>query len=548
MNEWKGDLPLGWAIETLESVCSRISDGTHFTPKFVKDGVPFVTVRHIHEGGIDFESTDRIAEETYEELCGLYQPRDGDVLFSKDGTVGKVYLVEQPPRYIVLSSLAILRPESEVLDSRFLSHVLRSPDVLDQAASRKSGTAIRRIILRNLNKVTIPIPPLVEQRRIVAKIEALQERSRRAREALSEVGPLLEQFRQSVLAAAFRGDLTADWRAAHPHVEPASALLQRIRVERRYRWEQAELAKYAAKGQKPPKNWQEKYQEPEPIDDSDLLEVPKGWEWSNLNEVSLIDGGLTKHEAKRSKATDFVPLISVAAIQHGYIDSTQVSEIGLLPTDGGKGKLENDDLLIVEGNGSLEHIGRAALWDGSIDNARHQNHLIRVRPVLLDPRFLLHWLASPSGRANLVSEATSAAGLYNLSLGKVGRIYLPIPPLDEQTEIVKQLDGARLFLRSIVDLQRATVADLNQLDQSILAKAFRGELVPQDLNDEPASVLLERIQAQRAQQTATTKRQKKTSTLQQRNKTGETSSRPAPQQMTLAGVLIDKGQAMTQNS
>ncbi len=82
----------------------------------------------------------------------------------------------------------------------------------------------------------------------------MQERTRRAREALAEVGPLLEEFRQSVLAAAFRGDLTADWRAAHPNVEPASELLARIRAERRRRWEEAELAKYEAAGKKPPKN------------------------------------------------------------------------------------------------------------------------------------------------------------------------------------------------------------------------------------------------------------------------------------------------------
>src|SRR2546430_291797 len=118
--------------------------------------------------------------------------------------------------------------------------------------------------------VPVRIPPAAEQRRIVAKIEALQEQSRRAREALAEVGPLLEQFRQSVLAAAFRGDLTADWRAAHPNVEPASDLLHRIHAERRRRWEQAELAKYKAKDQKPPQNWQDKYEEPEPVDDLDL--------------------------------------------------------------------------------------------------------------------------------------------------------------------------------------------------------------------------------------------------------------------------------------
>ena len=134
---------------------------------------------------------------------------------------------------------------------------------------------VKHLSSRTVEDLELPLPPLAEQQRIVAKIEALQERSRRAREALSEVGPLLEQFRQSVLAAAFRGDLTADWRAAHPNVEPASELLHRIRAERRRRWEQAELVKYEAKGQKPPKNWKEKYKEPEPVDDSDLAQTPK---------------------------------------------------------------------------------------------------------------------------------------------------------------------------------------------------------------------------------------------------------------------------------
>ena len=157
--------------------------------------------------------------------------------------------------------------------------------------------------------------------------------------------------------------------------------------------------------------------------------------------------------------------------------------------------------------------------------------------MLLDPRFSLHWLGSPRGRTNLVAEATSAAGLYNLSLGKVGRVHIPLPPLDEQTEIVKQLDAARTALRAIVDLQRAAVDDLNQLDQSILAKAFRGELVPQDPSDEPASALLARIRDQRAQQTEAAKRKKKTSTTQRGIKTGKQSSNLEPQQLTLAEVL-----------
>jgi type I restriction enzyme S subunit len=433
-----------------------------------------------------------------------YGLRAGDILVNRVNSadlVGKACIIPNDLGDLSFESKNIrLRLYPEVVP-QFVNQLLRTLEIRHFFTyGCKQTTGMASIDQDRVGSVRVPLPPLAEQRRIVAKIEALQERGRRAREALTEVGLLLEQFRQSVLAAAFHGDLTTDWRAAHPNVEPASELLHRIRAERRRHWEQAELAKYEAKDQKPPKNWQDKYEEPEPVDDTGLPELPEGWEWSNFGEVSLIDGGLTKHEAKRSKATTFVPLISVAAVQHGYIDSTQVSKIGLLATDGDKGKLEKDDLLIVEGNGSLDHIGRAALWDGSIDNARHQNHLIRVRPVLLDPRFCLHWLGSPRGRTNLVAEATSAAGLYNLSLGKVGRVHIPIPPLDEQMEIIKQLDAARTALRSVFALQRTIINDLDQLDRSILAKAFRGELVSQDPNDEPVSALLARIREQRTQQ------------------------------------------------
>jgi type I restriction enzyme S subunit len=116
-------------------------------------------------------------------------------------------------------------------------------------------------------------------------------------------------------------------------------------------------------------------------------------------------------------------------------------------------------------------------------------------------------------------------------------VYIPIPPLDEQTEIIKQLDAARTVLKSVFSLQRMTVIDLDQLDQAILAKAFRGELVPQDPSDEPASVLLERIRAQRKRPAEAPKQ---TSNTHQARKMGKKSSWLTPQQLTLAEVLSNK--------
>ena len=119
---------------------------------------------------------------------------------------------------------------------------------VEYANSHSKGINLPRISSNQLGELIINLPPLNEQKRIVARIEELQARSRRAREALEAIPDLLDQLRQSILAAAFRGDLTKEWRERHPNVEPATELLKRIRAERRKRWEEAELEKLKAKG------------------------------------------------------------------------------------------------------------------------------------------------------------------------------------------------------------------------------------------------------------------------------------------------------------
>ena len=142
------------------------------------------------------------------------------------------------------------------------------------------GIGVQNISARDIGNTRILVPPAKEQRRIVTKLEALQQRTRRARTALDAIPPLLEEFRQSVLTSAFRGDLTADWRAQNPDVEPASVLLERIRQERRHRWEEAELAKMKAKGKVPKDDrWKERYKEPQKADRQTLAQLPRGWCW-----------------------------------------------------------------------------------------------------------------------------------------------------------------------------------------------------------------------------------------------------------------------------
>ncbi|MBX3465529.1 MAG: restriction endonuclease subunit S [Planctomycetes bacterium] len=410
----------------------------------------------------------------------------GDVLVQRANSLhylGRTAIYEGPPSTYVYPDLMMRVRIGEPVTRTLAWRYLNSIDGSRYFRTRATGTAgnMPKINGEVLREMQFPLPPFNEQRRIVAKLETLTARSRAARDALEQVSALLERFRQSVLAEAFRGDLTADWRKQNPDVEPASVLLERIRASRGL--------------------------QPHPRGETGVPEwVPDGWCWSSVGEVADVDGGLTRHAEKRSAATRQVPLVSVAAVRFRRIDIAEIGLIGLLPSDGDKARLERGDLLVVEGNGSRDQIGRVAIWDADTPDARHQNHLIRVRARGgIDSRFLLEWLASPGGRERLERAATSVSGLYNLSLSKVAGIDIPLPTLTEQAEIVRIVASLLRWVDAIERSVRDQVEALGRFDQAILAKAFRGELVPQDPNDEPASVLLDRIRAERAHETSTRK-------------------------------------------
>lgn len=158
----------------LSEVCERITDGSHFSPKTINEGFPYITVRDLDENGIDFESCKFVSKEDFIELSkNGCAPKINDLLFSKDGTVGKVALINSDVDFVVLSSLAILTPKIDIINPSFLFYILKSSDFLRVAIGKKTGVAIRRIILKNLKEIEVPIPSLLTQKNIVEKLDSV---------------------------------------------------------------------------------------------------------------------------------------------------------------------------------------------------------------------------------------------------------------------------------------------------------------------------------------------------------------------------------------
>ena len=365
----------------------------------------------------------------------------------------------------------------------------------------------------------IRLPPLNEQRRIVEKIEAMFDEIDKGVESLKTARTTLGLYRQSLLKSAFEGRLTADWRAQNADkLEAPETLLARIQRERdtRYKaaldaWQDA-LAQWRAdgeKGRKPakpkrPKNFIGSAKIPSGV----TVSVPAEWLILAMSDLGQTTGGLTKNQ-KRNALPLKAKYLRVANVYSNRLELDEIMEIGVTDEELLKTSLFTGDLLFVEGNGSIEQIGRVAIWDGSIADMTHQNHLIRFSADgILSSRFALYFMMSPVGRKLIEAQASSTSGLHTLSISKIKGLPIPVCSPAEQAEIVRLLD-ARLEAADALEAELdAALARANALRQAILKKAFSGQLVPQDPADEPAAILLARIKAERARAPKTTRKRK----------------------------------------
>ena len=218
---------------------------------------------------------------------------------------------------------------------------------------------------------------------------------------------------------------------------------------------------------------------------------------AEIGDLAEVSGGIQKQPKRRPRENRY-PFLRVANVGRGHLDLSDVHEIELFEGEIDRFRLSKGDMLVVEGNGSVNQIGRAALWDGQIEDCVHQNHLIRVRPGegLLPQYLALCWNA-PRTAQQIQAVASSTSGLYTLSTSKVKSIRIPVVPLPVQRSVVDQLDQQLHNIDQAHTAAENASSHVHALRRAVLAQAFSGQLVPQDPTDEPASALLERIASSR---------------------------------------------------
>jgi type I restriction enzyme S subunit len=388
---------------------------------------------------------------------------------------------------------------------KFLEYVL--PSYLKAINENTSSVTVKHLSSKSVGEIPIPLPPLAEQRRITAKLETLLVQVNAAKDHLAAVPPITKRFRQSVLAAACSGRLIEDWRREHPDVETASELLKRIREERIRRYE-GECQKAKVEGRRKPKklydlridacheNYNDEY-------------LPSTWKACYINDIGDVCNGSTPSRKEQGYWDGDVPWICSGEVENNAIFSTRekITETGfkkaslrLLP----KGTV----LLAMIGEGKTR--GQSAILN--IEATINQNiAAILINHSQLSPRYLQFWFQF---QYRSTREAGSGSGPKALNCQRVRSVPFNLPPLLEQRAIVNRIETLFHRTSEVEERVAATTLHADRLTQSILAKAFRGELVPQDPEDEPASVLLERIRKERTELKKKKKPQKRRSKTQ----------------------------------
>jgi type I restriction enzyme S subunit len=419
-----GNLPDGWMWATLGEVTQI--NGRDVAIRDLPDDLP---VTFLPMAAVDAEKG-IIAQPEVRPLKyvrkGFTPFSDGDVLFAKitpSMENGKAAIARKlrNGRGFGSTEFHVLRPKGAVTVD-WIFHFIRQEHFRKDAKARFAGTAGQlRVPASFLVDYPIPVAPLPEQERIVAKIEELFTQLEAGVAALKRVQAGLKRYKASVLKAACEGRL---------------------------------------------------------FDTTGRGGSPEGWRWVKLDEIAETIGGVTKGRDLTGKPTITLPYLRVANVQRGNLELEVMKEIEVLASEIEKYRLRDGDVVLTEG-GDWDKLGRSAIWRNQISNCIHQNHIFRARVKTSDviPEWLMYYTNSEQGQDYFKEAAKQTTNLASINLTQLRACPIPLPPLAEQHRIVAEVERRLSVAAQVESVVGGALARASRLRQTVLKAAFDGKLI-----------------------------------------------------------------------
>jgi type I restriction enzyme S subunit len=508
------NMPHGWLELDFADLFSKpgndIVDGPFGSnlkaSEYVSAGIAVVRLQNIDRNRFVAKNIQYVSKDKSDDLARhTFVP--GDILITKLGDpLGKACLAPASiSKGVLVADVVRARLTHEWVDRRFLCYQINANFISEQLKDQTKGTTRPRVNLTKIRSLKTRLCPLNEQTRIVEKIDELLSDLDAGVAELKAAQKKLAQYRQSLLKAAVEGALTAEWRARHPPTETGAQLLERILQERRAGWEAKQLAKFEEQGKAPPKGWQAKYPEPVQADTTGLPALPQGWVWTSLDAL-VVDGPQNGLYLPADRYGSGTPILRIDDYQIGWhrdrsllnlvdADTTSCDTYGLCPGD-----------LVINRVNSMTHLGKSLLITEQLAGVLFESNMMRLALAsAVSGPFVANYLGSEIGRARLIRDAKWAVNQASINQQDVRRTPVPLPTAEEQHALAETLAEQMQACASQGEAIERSLKQSTAQRQNILRAAFAGQLVPQDPNDEPASVLLERIRAERAARDAVSK-------------------------------------------
>lgn len=468
--------PIGWAWTSLYNLAIL---GTGHTPSrseahYWNGEIPWIGIRDAakHHGATIYDTAQHITPAGLANSAARLHPA-GTVCLSRTASVG--YVV-QMGREMATSQDFVTWTCNNGLEPRLLIYALLAEG--EDIRRFGKGSTHTTIYFPEVKAFHICLPPAPEQRRIIAKLDNLFGRTRRACEELSHIPRLIENYKKAILEAAFRGDLTKDWRTGRGPTETAAELIARTPALQQSRGgreaTETVIPGVAALSVNIPDRG-----------------PPVGWSWVPLRRIARQETGHTPSRKHPEYWGGDIPWIGIrdAADHHGGIINDTAQHPTQLGIDNSSARVLPADTICLSRTASVGYIVRMGR-----PMATSQDFVTWTCSEALDPDYLLYALLAEGDEIRRFGKGSTHTTIY---FPEVRALHICLAPLEEQREIVRRVKAALAWAENIrSEAERAAVLIPN-LDQANLAKAFRGELVPQDPNDESASVLLERIRLER---------------------------------------------------